>query len=95
MTIPLIIYYNPKLFASQISKLIFLFRYLMKGKTKKIRIGLIVTAVLILIAVLYIFLQETVSAGRYQVTYYKGTCAIDPKSFSQGLGIFTTDFRPD
>ncbi len=53
---------------------------------KKITIGLIIAAVLALTIVFYIFQQETVSAGRYQVTYYKNRYDIDPKSFPQDLG---------
>lgn len=53
---------------------------------KRITIGLIIAAFLGLIIVFYVFRQETVSAGRYQVTYHKSWCKIDPKSFPQDLG---------
>lgn len=52
---------------------------------KKVTIGLIIACVLGLMIVFYAFRQETVPAGRYQVTYYKGRCNIDPKSLPQDL----------
>jgi hypothetical protein len=52
---------------------------------KKVAIGLAIAAVLGLIFVFYIFEQETVTAGRYQVLYYKHMSDIDPGSFPQDL----------
>lgn len=52
---------------------------------KKVTIGLGMAAVLGLILVFYVFEQETASAGRYRVVYYKHLCDVEPESFPQDL----------
>jgi hypothetical protein len=56
-----------------------------KKNMKKIIIGLVITAILGLILVSYIFEQETVLVGRYTVLYHKNMCDLDPESFPQDL----------
>jgi hypothetical protein len=52
---------------------------------KKIAIGLVIAAILELIIIFYVFWQDTVSVGKYQVVYYKNMCDITPESFPQDL----------
>ncbi|MEN6622269.1 MAG: hypothetical protein ABFD50_12035 [Smithella sp.] len=52
---------------------------------KKITLALIIATFLGLLIVFYVFRQETVSTGRYHVTYYKNRGDIDPKSIPQDL----------
>lgn len=52
---------------------------------KKITIGLAIAAILGMIFVFYVLEQETASAGRYQVVYYKHLCDIEPESFPRDL----------
>ncbi|MEN6330639.1 MAG: hypothetical protein ABFD57_01485 [Smithella sp.] len=47
--------------------------------------GLLVAALLGLIIVFYVFRQETVSVGKYQVLYYKNRRDIAPQSLPQDL----------
>lgn len=52
---------------------------------KKVAIGIVAAAILGLIIIFYVFRQETVSVGRYNVVYYKSMCDIAPESFPQDL----------
>lgn len=52
---------------------------------KKVTIGLVIAAISGLILVFYVFEQETVSVGRYQVVYYKHMCDVEPESFPKDL----------
>jgi hypothetical protein len=53
---------------------------------KNIIIGLSIAAiVLAAIIVFFIFRQETVSVGKYNVLYYTNQCDIPPESFPQDL----------
>ena len=53
---------------------------------KKIITGLSLLSILLaVVIVFYIFRQETVSIGKYKVLYYENQCDIPPELFTQDL----------
>lgn len=56
-----------------------------KKDMKKVIIGIAVAAILGLLIVFYVFRQETVSVGKYQVLCYKNRGDVDPRSLPQDM----------
>ena len=54
---------------------------------KKAAVGFVIITILVLglVLVFHIFEQETVSAGKYTVLYYKNMCDVDSESFPRDL----------
>lgn len=53
---------------------------------KIITLGLIIASIVVGSIVFYLYRHETVTAGKYQVTYYKGSYDTGKKSLPQDLG---------
>ncbi|OPY81907.1 MAG: hypothetical protein A4E71_03310 [Smithella sp. PtaU1.Bin162] len=54
-------------------------------KVAVISVILVISAIIGLVLVFYVFKQETASVGRYSVLYYKNMCDLEVESFPQDL----------